>query len=77
MTQDEVWQQKYDDVVSFIKAHHRNPSRYDDAERGRYCNWIRHNRKLFNNGELKDGRVERFKELIELMEEYKHLNQYV
>ena len=76
MTQDEAWLKKYKEVVDFINANKRNPSRYDDTERGLYVNWLRHNKKLFNAGEMKLERVEKFKELMALMEENKHKNQY-
>ena len=76
MTQDEKWQQKYEEVMAFIKANKRNPSRHDDQERYRYCNWIKHNRKLYNAGELKQERVEQFKELLALAERYKRVNQW-
>ena len=39
-------------------------------------NFIKHNRKLMNKGEMKPDRVEKFKELLALMEENKHKNQY-
>ena len=77
MTQDECWKQRYDEVVDFIKANHRNPSKYDAEERGRYGNWLRHNRKLYNSGEMKEERVEKFRKLLELTEQFKHVNQYV
>ena len=76
MTQEEAWQLKYNEVVAFIKTHHRNPSRYDDTERGRYVNWLKHNRKLFNAGTMKEERMEMFKNLLELMEDHKRTNQY-
>lgn len=28
MTQDERWQKRYEEVVGFIEANHRNPSKY-------------------------------------------------
>lgn len=71
MTQDEKWNVKYNDVVVFIETNHRNPSKYDAKERGLYCNWLRHNKKLFNAGELKGGRLELFKKLLELGDKYK------
>lgn len=37
---------------------------------------FKHNRKLFAARELKEERVEKFKELLSLMEEYKRKNQY-
>ena len=76
MTQDEAWLKKYKEVVDFINANKRNPSRYDDTERGMYVNWLRHNKKLFNAGDLKLERVEKFKELLALTEAYRHKNQY-
>ena len=76
MTQDQLWLAKYKEVVSFIETNKRNPSRYDDEERGLYCNWLRHNKKLFNSGEMKPERVEKFKELLALTEVYRRKNQY-
>lgn len=76
MTQDEKWLSKYNEVVEFIQTNKRNPSKHNDEERGRYLNWLKHNRKLYVSGQLKDIRVEKFKSLLELSEQYKHVNQY-
>ncbi len=76
MTQDELWLSKYQEVVKFIETNKRNPSKYDDTERGLYCNWLRYNKKLYNAGELKEERMDLFKELLELSEKYKRVNQY-
>ena len=76
MTQDEKWLVKYNEVMDFMEKNKRNPSRYDDNERGLYCNWIKHNKKLYNAGQLKEERMEMFKDLLSLMEEYKRKNQY-
>lgn len=76
MTQDERWLAKYDEVKGFIEKNHRNPSKHYDEERGKYLNWLKHNKKLLNAGELKEERVEKFKELLALMEEYRRVNQY-
>lgn len=67
---------KYNEVKSFIETNHRNPSKYVAEERGMYCNWLRHNKKLYNSGELKEGRMEKFKELLEMGEKYRRVNQY-
>ena len=75
MTQDERWQKRYNEVVSFIKANHRNPSKYVDEERG-LVNWCKQQRKLVNAGKMKGERVEMFEKLQALMEEYKRVNQY-
>lgn len=76
MTQDERWLEKYNEVVEFIEKNKRNPSKYSDEERGRYLNWLKHNRKLYAAGEMKEERVEAFKKLIELSEQYRRKNQY-
>lgn len=76
MTQDELWREKYNEVVTFIETNKRNPSKHDPEERGRYLNWLKHNRKLYAAREMKVERVDMFKELIELSEKYKHKNQY-
>ena len=76
MTQDELWQQKYSEVSDFIETHKRNPSKHIDEERGKYLNWLKHNRKLYASGEMKPERVEAFKRLIELSEQYRRKNQY-
>ena len=76
MTQEEKWKQKYDEVVTFILREKLNPSKYDAEERGRYGNWLRHNRKLYNAGELKPERIEPFQRLLELSERYRRKNQY-
>ena len=41
MTQDDRWLQKYNEVKSVIETNKRNPSRYDDNERGLCCNGIK------------------------------------
>ena len=75
MTQDERWIAKYDEVKDFIVKNHRNPSRHN-IEDHLALNWIKHNRKLMNAGELRPERVERFNELLTLIEENKRVNQW-
>lgn len=76
MTQDEKWLVKYNEVMDFIKTNHRNPSKHDPEERFKYYNWMKHNRKLYAAGEMKLERVEKFRELMEMMERYRRVNQY-
>lgn len=76
MSQDELWLNKCQEVVAFIENNKRNPSKHDDEERGKYLNWMKHNRKLFAAGEMKPDRVEKFKELLELSDKYRRVNQY-
>ena len=75
MTQEERWQIRYDEVVEFIESNHRNPSKHRLEEHD-MLNWLKANRKVLNAGKMKAERVGKFKELLELMEENKHVNQY-
>lgn len=75
MTQDERWMVRYEEVVSFIEANHRNPSKHR-VEEHLMLNWVKQQRKLLNAGRLKEDRVGRFKELLALIEENKRVNQY-
>jgi len=76
MTQDEKWLAKWNEVKSFIETNHLNPSKHDPEERFKYYNWLKHNRQMMNTGEMMGDRMEIFKELLELGEKYKHINQY-
>lgn len=62
-------------MKGFIEENHRNPSKHYPEEKLMH-HWVHHNRKLMNSGELKIERVEMFKQLLALMEENKHKNQY-
>lgn len=75
MTQEERWLLKYNEVVSFIESNHRNPSKHRIEEHD-MLNWVKANRKTLNAGKMKLERVERFKELLALMEQYRRKNQY-
>lgn len=76
MTQDQRWLEKYNEVKTFIIENKRNPSKHDAEERGKYLNWLKHNKKLLNSGDLKQERVELFERLLSLCEAYKRVNQY-
>ena len=75
MTQDERWMVRYEEVMAFIESNHRNPSKYRIEEHD-MLNWVKANRKALNAGRMKDERVERFKELLELMEQHRRVNQW-
>lgn len=75
MTQDEKWNQRYQEVIGFIIANHRNPSRHRIEEHDQ-LNWLKANRKLMNAGKMKSERAELFKRLLEMVEQYKRKNQY-
>ena len=75
MTQDEKWMIRYDEVVGFIEANHRNPSKHR-VEEHLMLNWVKQQRKLMNAEKLKPERVGKFNELLALIEENKRINQY-
>ena len=68
--------ERYTKVKSFIESNHRNPSRHNPEERFKYCNWLKHNKKLLNAGGMKEDRVALFKNLLELGGKYRRKNQY-
>ena len=76
MDQETRWLTKYQEVVEFIESNHQNPSKHRIEEHD-MLNWVKANRKALNAGRLKPERVGKFKELLALMEENKHVNQYI
>ena len=76
MDQETRWLTKYNEVKEFIETNKRNPSKHRIEEHD-MLNWLKANRKHLNAGELKPERVSKFKELLQIGERYKHVNQYV
>ncbi len=75
MTQDERWLARYNEVMGFLEENHRNPSKHRIEEHD-MLNWLKANRKLMNAGKMKAERVEKFRKLLELTEQYRRKNQY-
>ena len=75
MTQEERWQKRYEEVVDFIEVNKRNPSKYRIEEHD-FLNWLKANRKVLNAGKMKTDRVQKFRKLLELTEQYRRKNQY-
>ena len=75
MDQEIRWLMRYNEVKSFIETNHRNPSKHRIEEHD-MLNWVKQQRKLLNAGRLKAERMERFKELLGIIEENKRVNQY-
>ena len=76
MDQETRWLTRYKEVIAFIEANHRNPSKHRIEEHD-MLNWVKANRKVMNAGKMKPSRVEMFEKLLALMEENKRVNQYV
>ena len=75
MTQEDRWNKRYNEVKGFIEENKRNPSKHRIEEHD-MLNWVKQQRKLVNKGEMKAERIERFKALLELMEQFKRKNQW-
>ena len=75
MTQEERWLKQYEEVMAFIKGHHRNPSRHRIEEHD-MLNWVKANRKALNAGKMRSERVEMFKKLLALSEQFRRKNQW-
>ena len=75
MTQDEKWLMNYQEVKDFIETNKRNPSKHRIEEHD-MLNWLKANRKLVNAGKMRSERVEKFRELLAMTEQYRRKNQY-
>ena len=75
MTQDKKWLTRFKEVKTFIETNHRNPSKHRIEEHD-YLNWLKANRKVLNAGKMKPERVEKFRKLLEMTEQYRRKNQY-
>ena len=75
MTQEERRLTRYNEVKSFIETNHRNPSRHRIEEHD-MLNWLKANRKVMNAGKMKNERVEKFRKLLVMTEQYRRKNQY-
>jgi hypothetical protein len=75
MTQDERWQKRYEEVIVFVESNRRNPSKHRIEEHD-ILNWLKANRKVLNAGKMKPERVEKFRKLLEMTEQYRRKNQY-
>jgi hypothetical protein len=75
MTQEERWNLRYQEAMAFIETNHRNPSKHRIEEHD-MLNWVKANRKALNAGKLKPERVEAFKRLLAMSEQYRRKNQW-
>ena len=75
MTQEEKWRKNYKEVAAYMDTYHRNPSKHR-VEDHLMLNWMKHQRKLMNKGELKPERVAAFKRLLAKSDKLKRVNQW-
>lgn len=75
MTQDERWLANWKEVMDFMEANKRRPSKHR-IEEHLMLNWVKHNRKLLKAGKMAPERVEMMGKLVDLWEGCKRVNQY-
>ena len=75
MKQEERWKANWKKIMEFMTVNKRRPSKFVDEERG-LRNWWKHQQKLVNAGEMKQERMEKFKEMLEMGEKLRRVNQY-
>ena len=75
MTQDERWQQQYEQMMAFMNENHRRPSKHRLEEHD-MLNWYKATKKRIAKGELSKDRLEKFNTLQEVAEKSRRLNQY-
>jgi hypothetical protein len=75
MDQETRWLTRYNDVIRFIETNKRNPSKHRIEEHD-HLNWLKANRKALTAWKMKAERVEKFRKLLELTEQYRRKNQY-
>ena len=75
MTQDELWLQKWRELMDFLESNHHRPSKFIPEER-HLRSWWKHNKKLLNAGQMKEDRVALFEQLLEMGERFRRVNQY-
>lgn len=75
MTQDERWQQQYDQFMEFMNENHRRPSKHRIEEHD-MLNWFKHCKKQIAKGCYSQERLEKFAHLLDVANQYRRLNQY-
>ena len=73
MTQDESWLSRYHEILDWMKANKKNPSKHRIEEHD-YLNWIKYNRKMMKAGKMKEVRIPLFNQILVLFEENKKVN---
>ena len=75
MTQDEKWQKQYEQMMDFMEANHRRPSK-NKLEEHDMLNWFKATKKKIAKGGYSPERLEKFNRLLEVAKKYRRLNQY-
>ncbi|MDE5739681.1 MAG: helicase associated domain-containing protein [Bacteroidaceae bacterium] len=75
MTQDESWEKNYHAFLNFMTEQKKRPSKHRTAEHP-MLNWLKYQKKRMAQGKMKPERIDRFKQLLEVADQYLRKNQY-
>lgn len=75
MTQDDKWMMQYNQMMEFMKTHHRRPSKHRIEEHD-MLNWFKYTKKQVAKGSLTATRTELFAHLLEVADGCRRKNQY-
>ena len=75
MTQNESWNKHYQEIMEFVKANKRRPSKYRKEEL-HMVYWIKYCKKLINQDRMKDARKKKFERLMNFINKFQRKNQY-
>lgn len=75
MTQDELWEQNYSSIMTFMMNEKKLPSKHRKEEH-QMLNWMKYQRKRLSQGKFKPERIEKFLKLLEIAGLYLRKNQY-
>lgn len=75
MTHDEHWELNYQDILGFMTEQKKRPSKHH-LEEHQMLNWLKYQKKCLAQGKLKPERIDKFKHLLEVAEQYLRKNQY-
>lgn len=75
MTQNEVWDKHYQEIMEFVTTNKRRPSKYRKEEL-RMVYWIKYCKKLINQNRMNEARKEKFLRLMAYVNKFQRKNQY-
>lgn len=74
-TQDNLWKMKFDAYIQYMHEHKARPSKHRIEDHA-LLNWYKHNKRLYNRGQMLVEREERFRELLTLANKVRRINQH-
>jgi hypothetical protein len=75
MTQDELWEVNYQEMLDFMTAQKKRPSKHHLEER-QMLNWLKYQKKRLAQGKLKPERIEKLQHLFNIANQFLRKNQY-